>query len=57
MLVQSRDAQQIWYDRSDDGTNTKTNQSNLELPNGMYECKYRTLQNSVGIIASENHRL
>jgi hypothetical protein len=55
--VQSRDAQQIWYDRSNDWTNTKTNQSNLELPNGMYECKFRTLPNSSGMIASENNRL
>ena len=55
--VQSRDTQQIWYDRSLIWTNTKTNQSNLELPNGMYQCKFRTLANSSGVMASENHRL
>ena len=56
--VQSRDAQPIWHDRDLRWTNTKTNQSNLELPNGMYECKFRTLGNSSGgMLASENHRL
>jgi hypothetical protein len=56
--VQSRDAQPIWHDRDLRWTNTKTNQSNLELPNGMYECKFRTLGNSSGgMLAAENHRL
>ena len=55
--VKSSDTQQIWYDRSLIWTNTKTNESNLELPNGMYVCKFRTIQNSSGMIASENHRL
>jgi len=55
--VQSRDAQPIWHDRDYRWTNTKTNQSNIELPNGMYECKFRTLANSSGMIASENNRL
>ena len=55
--VQSRDAQPMWHDRDLRWKNTKTNQSNLELPNGMYECKFRTLPNSSGMVASENHRL
>lgn len=56
--VQSRDAQPIWHDRDLRWKNTKTNQSNLELPNGMYECKFRTLGNSSGgMLAAENHRL
>ena len=55
--VQSRDAQPIWHDRDLRWKNTKTNQSNLELPNGMYECKFRTLGNSSGMGAAENHRL
>jgi hypothetical protein len=55
--VQSRDTQQIWYDRSLIWTNTKTNETNLELPNGMYQCKFRTLLNSSDVQASENHRL
>ena len=55
--VQSRDTQQIWFDRSLIWTNTKTNQSNLELPNGMYVCKFRTLPNSSNVQASENNRL
>ena len=55
--VQSRDTQQIWFDRSLIWTNTKTNETNLELPNGMYVCKFRTLHNSSGVTASENSRL
>jgi hypothetical protein len=55
--VQSRDSQQMWYDRSLIWTNTKTNETNLELPNGMYVCKFRTLPNSSGMTASENSRL
>ena len=55
--VQSRDAQPMWHDRDLRWKNTKTNQSNLELPNGMYECKFRSLPNSSGMVAAENHRL
>ena len=50
--VQSRDAQPMWHDRDLRWKKTKTNQSNLELPNGMYECKFRTLGNSSGMGAS-----